>query len=246
MKVFFGLLLIANVAFAAFQWLLPHGQLFAREAKIPVAEELRLLSESGSGAAAVEDPVVEQAAADQVQEPASTTETVAAVVEKLVAAVQPEPVPLKLCYSIGPFKERSHALEVSARYASRDISSELRPSTEQEYLGVMVYIDGHASRQEAIDTAEELASKGVRDYIIVNEPGKSNVLSMGVFGLKKNAERRQQSMQNLGYPAIAEPRYRERTIFWLYQEQSGESEPLKLLDEKDTASGVSRIASDCA
>ncbi len=34
MKVFFGLLLILNVAFAAFQWLVPYQQLFAETPKI--------------------------------------------------------------------------------------------------------------------------------------------------------------------------------------------------------------------
>ncbi len=240
MRVFFGLLLVANVAFAVFQWLLPHEQLFARDNSIPVAEELQLLSE-GTGDVAVAEPAV-----SQVTEPTDTAaEQLAAVAEQPVMETTPEPEPLKLCYSIGPFKERSHALEVSARYASRDISSELRSSQEREYLGVMVYIDGHDSRQEAVATADALAAQGVRDYIIVNETGKSNVLSMGVFGLKKNAERRQKAMQDLGYPALTEARYRERTIFWLYQEQASTSETVKLLDDKDTASGVSRIASDC-
>ncbi len=246
MKVFFGLLLIANVAFGVFQWLLPHGQLFARDNKIPVAEELQLLSEAGAVTPPAQQASREQSAQAENRQSEAAIEPLAAVVEQPAREPEPEPQPIKLCYSIGPFKERSHALEVSARYASRDISSELRPSQEKEYLGVMVFIDGHGSRQEAINTAEALAAKGVRDYIIVNEPGKSNVLSMGVFGLKKNAERRQQAMQDLGYPAVTEARYRERTIFWLYQEQSGEAEPVKLLSEKDTASGVSRIASDCA
>ncbi len=240
MKVFFGLLLIANVAFAAFQWLLPQNQLFARDANIPLAEELQLLSEQGANPQAAESPAVAEAT-----EPEVAVEPLAAVVEQPIVEPEAEPEPLKLCYSIGPFKERSHALEVSARYASRDIDSQLRPSQEREYLGVMVYIDGHDSRQEAIATADDLAAKGVRDYIIVNETGKSNVLSMGVFGLKKNAERRQKAMQDLGYPALTEARYRERTIFWLYQEQPSTTEPVKLLDEKDTSSGIDRIASDC-
>ena len=45
MKVFFGLLLLVNVAFGVFQWLLPYDQLFFESRKIPLAEELQLLSE---------------------------------------------------------------------------------------------------------------------------------------------------------------------------------------------------------
>ena len=46
MKVFLGLLLIANIAFAVFQWLLPYDQLFVEKKKVPAAIELQLLSDS--------------------------------------------------------------------------------------------------------------------------------------------------------------------------------------------------------
>ena len=48
MKAFFALLLIGNIAFAVFQWLLPYEQLFSDTRKLPAAEELRLLSEANS------------------------------------------------------------------------------------------------------------------------------------------------------------------------------------------------------
>ena len=44
MKVFFALLLVANIAFAVFQWLLPYDQLFVEKKKIPAGEQLQLLS----------------------------------------------------------------------------------------------------------------------------------------------------------------------------------------------------------
>ena len=45
MKVFFSLLVLANIAFALVQWLLPYEQLVPRNNNIPVAEQLRLLDE---------------------------------------------------------------------------------------------------------------------------------------------------------------------------------------------------------
>ena len=45
MKIFFSLLLIANIAFGLVQWLLPYDQLIQRNKQFPVAEELRLLDE---------------------------------------------------------------------------------------------------------------------------------------------------------------------------------------------------------
>ncbi|MCP4388143.1 MAG: hypothetical protein GY802_07595, partial [Gammaproteobacteria bacterium] len=48
MKVFFGLLLIVNVAFAIFQWLMPYEQLFVEQKKFPAAEQLQLLNDANT------------------------------------------------------------------------------------------------------------------------------------------------------------------------------------------------------
>jgi hypothetical protein len=48
MKVFFTLLLLTNIVFAVFQWLIPYEQLLPQASTSPVAEKLRLLGEAGS------------------------------------------------------------------------------------------------------------------------------------------------------------------------------------------------------
>jgi len=230
MKIFFSLLLIANIAFGLMQWLLPYDQLFQKNRNIPVAEELRLLDEP------VESRLVEEAS---ISEPEQVTEQIS---ELLVAE---ETVDTRLCYTIGPFKERTRALEVSRRYSNSNVSTELKSSLEKEYLGVMVYLTGNKSRQDAIDIAEELATKGFRDYQIINEPGKINVLSLGVFGLKKNADRHVARLKKFKYPVKSEPRYRERTIYWVYNEQSDDSELITLLDADDADKGIGQIPQQC-
>ncbi|MCZ6488558.1 MAG: hypothetical protein O7F15_05765 [Gammaproteobacteria bacterium] len=227
MKIFFSLLLIANIAFGLMQWLLPYDQLFQKNKKFPVAEELRLLDEP------IESSLITETG---VSEPEQAGELL--VVE--------ETIDTRLCYTIGPFKDRTRALEVSRRYSNRQVKTELKSSPEKEYLGVMVYLTGNKSRQDAIDTAEELATKGFRDYLIINEPGKSNALSLGVFGLKKNADRHVTRLKKLNYPAKSEPRYRERTIYWVYNEQSIDRDLLTLLDADDAANGIGQIPQQCS
>lgn len=227
MKIFFSLLLIANIAFGLMQWLLPYDQLFQKNKKFPVAEELRLLDEPIESSLITETGVGEPEQAGEL----------------LVAE---ETIDTRLCYTIGPFKDRTRALEVSRRYSNRQVKTELKSSPEKEYLGVMVYLTGNKSRQDAIDTAEELATKGFRDYLIINEPGKSNALSLGVFGLKKNADRHVTRLKKLNYPAKSEPRYRERTIYWVYNEQSIDRDLLTLLDADDAANGIGQIPQQCS
>jgi len=231
MKIFFSLLLIANIAFGLMQWLLPYDQLFQKNKKFPVAEELRLLDEP------VESKLVEEVG---IIEPEQVLEQIS---ELLVVE---ETIDTHLCYTIGPFKERTQALEVSRRYSNNQVKTELKSSLEKEYLGVMVYLTGNNSRQDAINTAEKLASKGIRDYLIINEPGKTNALSLGVFGLKKNADRHVARLKKLNFSAKTELRYRERTIYWIYNEQSGDSELITLLDANDADTGISQIPQQCS
>lgn len=227
MKIFFGLLLIANIAFALVQWLLPYEQLVPQNKKIPVAEQLRLLDEPLESEMIAEAEVSEAVRQDEV-------------------IVADETIDDRLCYTIGPFKDKTRALEVRARYSSNGVKTELKSSQEKEYLGVMVYISDHKSRQAAIDTATALAKKGFRDSLIINEPDEPNALSLGVFGLKKNADRLISRLKKLNYPVKSEPRYRERTIFWVYNEQSNEIDLYNLLDSEDEDKGIGQMARQCS
>lgn len=224
MKIFFFLLLLANIGFGVMQWLMPYEQLFVESPKIALAEELRLLDESVKG-------------------PESEAEQAADNSGKIL--VSENTANQTICYAVGPFKDKTRALEISGRYSASNIETSLKSSKEKEYMGIMVYLAGHETRQQAVNTAEKLATQGIRDYIIVNEDDKSNALSLGVFSLKKNAERLTEKLKRLGYPVETEPRYRNTTIYWLYYEQSNEAEDRLLIDQRDIASGVSQIPGQC-
>jgi hypothetical protein len=237
MKVFFSLLVLANIAFALVQWLLPYEQLVPQDYNIPVAEQLRLLDEPVESEMIAEAEIIAEAEAKaEVSEAVQETESMITEV----------PTDNRLCYTIGPFKDKTRALEVSARYAANDVLTELKSSQEKEYLGIMVYISGHETRQAAINTAAALEKRGFRDSrILLNEADKLHTLSLGVFGLKKNADRLISRLKKYKYTPRSEPRYRERTIFWVYSEQSSESELHILLDTEDVGKGIGQIPRQC-
>ena len=248
MKAFFALLLIANIGFAVLQWVLPYEQLFVESRKVPAAEELQLLSEASS-------EVVKQVEVAAVVEARQQAQFEAEAEQQPISA-EPEPVEpevlvtedvsdKRVCYTIGPVKDKARAIEISGRYSGRQIETALKSSLEKQYMGMMVYIDGHKTRNDALKTANKLSAKGVRDHIIVNEPDRPNLLSLGVFGLKKNAERLRARVEKMGFPAKTEARYRERTIYWVYAEQSSEDELLRLLGEAEFDDGISQIPTQC-
>jgi len=243
-KAFFALLLILNIAFAVFQWLLPYEQLFGEPRKIPLAQQLQLLDDA-------ESPSVGQSEiASKIEvETDALAEAVARVEKELenerTRLVTEDNSDKRVCYTIGPITDRARAIEISGRYGGKQVKTEIKSSLEKQYLGVMVYIGGHDSRQEAERTAERLSSKGINDHIIVDNQTQKNVISLGVFGLKRNADRLRERVAGLDFNAQTEARYRERTIFWLYGEQSSESEMLRLLREAETSDGISQIPTQC-
>ena len=66
-----------------------------------------------------------------------------------------------------------------------------------------------------------------------------------MFGLKKNADRQVARLKKLKYPVKTELRYRERTIYWVYNEQSNDSELVNLLDVDDADKGIGQIPQQC-
>jgi hypothetical protein len=252
MKVFFALLLIANIAFAVFQWLLPYEQLFPETRKIPAAEELQLLSQANTEIVKQVDVVAQvEVQTPEPDENLAQGEPATETPPPVEEPAEPETLVTeavsdkRVCYTIGPLTDRARAIEISGRYSAQRIRTALKSSLEKQYMGVMVYIDGHNNRADALKTANELSAKGMRDHIIVSEPDQPYLLSLGVFGLKKNADRLMFRVQKLGFPAKTEARYRERTIYWVYAEQSSEDELQRLLKTAEFDDGISQIPTQC-
>lgn len=302
MKIFFLLLLLANIGFAVFQWLMPYDYFAPGRQLTAVAEQLKLLEElddvtyleqpvvkpdepvteksAKKPVTVAEEPTVEDEPVEkmetamltdiensnvQSEEQVSPTESVqnfhgatefesapeSEPVPEIIEELRSEPEPViniaaPLCYTLGPFVSEELAREAAAQFNRQNIQVDSRSSPEKEYMGMMVYIDGHENRLQAIETANSLKDKGISDYIIVNEPGKNNALSLGVFSLKKNADRRLQKISALGYPVKTEARYRNRRIYWLDYTQA-ESEGLQPLVEKlKKEQGLSRISRQCS
>ena len=85
----------------------------------------------------------------------------------------------RICFAIGPIRDRARALEISERYGARQVRTELKTSLDKRYLGVMVYVGGHESRADAASTGERLAAHGIRDQLILSPEDRPHLLSQG-------------------------------------------------------------------
>ena len=242
MKAFLILLFLTNIIFALVQWLLPFEQVMNKARPPEVIASLHLLSESDSPLK--QEPVQEEPPPPPVEQSAEV-EIDEDVAEIIPAKPVIPAIPDKLCYTLGPFKDQQRAQEVALKFKQNKIPISSRSSQEKEYRGVMVYVGGHKTRRDAIATAESLAKKGVRDYIIVKEPDRPHLLSLGVFGLKRYAERRKSKIAKMGYPVKSEERYLNRTIYWLDYSESENENLTQFIDNLKKEKGISRISRQC-
>ena len=173
------------------------------------------------------------------QEPAeAVAEAVAQMVEEQIETerevlVTEDDSDKRVCYTIGPIKDKSRAIEISGRYSGNQITHVAEILAGKGVPGRHGLYRRPQDARRGVKTANDLSSRGISDHIIINQDDRNNLLSLGVFGLKKNADRLRARVEKMDYEVETEARYRERTIYWVYAEQSSEDERLQLLDDSD-------------
>jgi hypothetical protein len=80
---------------------------------------------------------------------------------------------------------------------------------------------------------------------MINEAGKQNAISLGVFRQKQNVERARRQISELGYPVTTEPRFRQQEQYWLYFRQPTSGVTPNLLTAKEIESGARQASDDC-
>ena len=125
------------------------------------------------------------------------------------------------CVALGPFATPNDARTAAGALAAVDQPADVRAVAGTEPRGYWVYMAGGSSREAALATARELAAKGVTDYYVVGDADGRNVISLGVFHERANAERRQADLESMGYDAILAPRDAGAPEYWIDLESPG-------------------------
>ncbi len=190
-RAVFLLLLALNIAAALWLWLSPSPASSAPAATDPGVAALTLLGES---LASLEtDGEAELASAP---EPVAVAETVA-------------------CIEIGPFQTQSDIRQAEEALAPVGRTLAMREAVERRFRGYWVFLPASPSRDRALVIARELAAAGIRDYYVVTAGDRENMISLGLFRDRANAERRQGEMRTRGYEADLSERVEEQNVYWL-------------------------------
>lgn len=123
-----------------------------------------------------------------------------------------------LCVSIGPFGAAPQAARAAAILRQLGIGKsrqELLGSTVTSYR---VYLPALPSRAAAERRRAELSRLGIKDHYILEEPGKENAISLGLFSIEENAAALLGRLEEKGVKARQETLYNTRDTFWVVAE----------------------------
>jgi len=151
--------------------------------------------------------------------------------------------PPRLCYRIGPFPREKEVLDVRRWLGQRVISAVPRVVDETR-MSYQVVLPQSRSLKEAETQRKNLTKLGFKDHAIMVEKGMENTVSVGVFSVKANADRRRQALAKKGVKSSVQTLKGSRSRHWL--EVKSELD-LKELLKKQTWSSTAASASavDC-
>lgn len=119
------------------------------------------------------------------------------------------------CYSIGPLPSQADARRVANGLSDDTEATRERLSHVTRERGFWIYLPALPSREEALEQARNLATAGVRDYYVVTAGDRENTISLGLYGQRENALRRQANLIALGFNAEFSIRHEERPEYWV-------------------------------
>ena len=115
-----------------------------------------------------------------------------------------------ICYTVGPFKDLEAAEGAVADMASIDRDGTVRIDNRKIRIGYWVHFESQPT-QEIDNIIRVLKSNGIKDY----HRNARNELSLGIYNGIQSANRRQQSIAELGFSPLVGPLYRDRPLYWV-------------------------------
>jgi hypothetical protein len=179
------------------------------------AEADRVVADSNS-VTAVESQSggTEQQQSEQVSAEDLVVETPASLLEEAPATAR--------CAMLGYVDTRSAAEEISVRLRALGFKPELQSESRNEQAGYWVLIPQQSSRREAVKIAKKLEQSGVSDLWRFTSGKLVHAISLGLFRDEIRAGDRKREIDALGFDSVIQPRYREKTNYWLkYQKDDG-------------------------
>jgi hypothetical protein len=204
-------LLIANVVL--FGWRFNehlHAQALAIAAAPSLprgAPSLQLVSELPSL------PPRRQAEKSATEDLLSTPDTVVQAVD-LSTEINSDAIASEVCVEIGPLADQQTVAELRDWLRERTTVIHTRAEIVRERRFFWVYLEP-ASADQARKNLNDLAQRGVKDYMLIHRGGLKNAISLGLFRSQDSVNRRLAEMTEQGYKPVVVPKFESTENFWI-------------------------------
>lgn len=133
------------------------------------------------------------------------------------------------CYTLGPLSTLVQQRRAEDRLRPFVNTMRLRTTQSDHDRGWWVFVAA-PSRSAAIETARELAARGVEDYFVVADEDLPSAVSLGLFEHLENARQRQSRIRRMGFDAQLSIRREDVPQFWIdYQIDPGQRSPWRFI-----------------
>lgn len=135
--------------------------------------------------------------------------------------IKPERI---MCFSYGPFTDNRQTEDLMTWFQQQRVAVQQRLETEKDNQLFWIYLKPQASRDSAIQAIEDLKSKGITDYRLIETGDLRNAISLGLFSTQASVNRRLNELKNKGYQPVVVPYRDAKAIYWI---------DVKLTDQQD-------------
>jgi hypothetical protein len=149
---------------------------------------------------------------------ATTTPQIQAEVDRPVAdgkAIEPKSETTSRCGAIGPIIDRQKAQKVLDELKKLKFEPRMEQSSKKHQIGYWVVIPHLAGSDQAKAVIEQLAQAGLKDIWHFRGGELENVISLGVFSKKENAENFSREVLAKGFKTEMQPRYLNKKHYML-------------------------------
>lgn len=119
------------------------------------------------------------------------------------------------CFTYGPLPERSQAEGLNDWFRSRNITTRLRNAEQDGQAYFWVYLTPGGTRQQALETLQNLEQQGVRDYRLIRRGRLENAISLGLFPNQSAVNERLGDLESKGFRPVVVPYTNVTRVYWL-------------------------------
>lgn len=121
----------------------------------------------------------------------------------------------RFCASVGPFPSVTMVRRAQSDLADLDLNHRQRQEVTKTIASYRVYLPPQGSHRAAEEKRKQLTSMGFKDHYIIDEPGRENAISLGVFAIERNAWILGRKLAEKGIGAKQETLHHTETVYWL-------------------------------